>query len=109
MTGDGILAAVLFERARHFGACPEKYKPYPSSLKNYTVNKEILDNEDFQFLVDAERGKIGNEGRVFIRASGTEPVIRVLVEARTAEIVQATSSKLDSYIVSYMKELNKNI
>jgi phosphoglucosamine mutase len=45
---------------------------------------------------------MGNQGRVLVRASGTEPVIRVMVEAKTQELVDSWTKNLVSVVRTYL-------
>ena len=49
---------------------------------------------------DREEAALHGEGRVLVRASGTESLIRVMVEAKTAEIAQETAKRLADFIKS---------
>ena len=61
---------------------------YPQVLKNVTVaDKAAAQNDpDVQAAVAAVAEKLGDSGRILVRESGTEPKIRVMVEAETMEI-----------------------
>ena len=56
---------------------------YPQLLKNVRVRdkKTAREDKDVMAAVDAVADKLGSEGRILVRESGTEPVIRVMVEA----------------------------
>lgn len=104
-TGDGQLTALQFLRALHLSgkkaseliAC---CKQYPQELINVTISDElgakekILNNRKLWAAVEAKEQELAGEGRILIRASGTEPLIRVMVEAKTDEIAFATASDL---------------
>lgn len=95
ITGDGILTSLmvleimtttgksLHELTR---AAPE----YPQILKNKQVkNKnELLENEEFKKQITEMQKRLGADGRIFIRPSGTEPLIRIMVEAKTEDLVE---------------------
>ena len=61
---------------------------YPQVLKNIKVRSkpEAQNDPDVQAAVAAVAEKLGDTGRILVRESGTEPVIRVMVEADTEEI-----------------------
>ena len=61
---------------------------YPQLLKNVTVKDKnaCLESKELQEVVDAVANDLGNEGRILVRPSGTEPLIRVMVEAKTDEL-----------------------
>lgn len=92
-TGDGILTALMVMEA-----CVEKkatlcdlakeMKTYPQLLRNVRVadKKEAQENPKVQAAVKAAAEALGSDGRILVRESGTEPLIRVMVEATTDEI-----------------------
>ena len=94
-TGDGILTslkmmeAMISKKATMSQLCCG-LTIYPQILKNVRVNDKATAqaDEDVQAAVSEVAGKLGNSGRILVRESGTEPVIRVMVEAETTEICQ---------------------
>ena len=87
-TGDGILTAikvmeVMLEEKQSLSKLAEPVKIYPQLLKNVRVRdkKTAREDKDVMAAVDAVAEKLGSEGRILVRESGTEPVIRVMVEA----------------------------
>lgn len=87
-TGDGILTAikvmeVMLEEKQSLGKLAEPVTIYPQLLKNVRVRdkKTAREDKDVMAAVDAVADKLGSEGRILVRESGTEPVIRVMVEA----------------------------
>ena len=91
-TGDGILTAVkLLTLARDAGKPLAQFvdvmRRYPQVLENVRVwNREGLeDATDVWDAVRAAEQAMGETGRVLVRASGTEPLVRVMVEAQTDE------------------------
>ena len=60
---------------------------YPQLTKNVRVSDKdkIMNNTDIKKLVEETQKELDNKGRVLLRKSGTEPVIRVMVEAETYE------------------------
>jgi phosphoglucosamine mutase len=63
---------------------------YPQVLKNVRVaDKAVAQaDEDVQAAVAEIAAKLGDSGRILVRESGTEPLVRVMVEAQTQEICQ---------------------
>jgi phosphoglucosamine mutase len=103
-TGDGLLAAlqVLSERVRQGKPVSEVcnlFTPLPQLLKNvrFTGGKPLEDNKVMSAIADAER-RLGNQGRLVIRASGTEPLIRVMAEGEDASTVNDIVDGLCSVI-----------
>lgn len=91
-TGDGILTAiqvmeVLSEKKLPLSKLTEPVPIFPQVLKNVRVkSKPAAQNDpDVQAAVHAVAEKLGEDGRILVRESGTEPLIRVMVEAPTKE------------------------
>ena len=92
-TGDGILTAlmvmgVMMDTLVSLSTLASEVKIYPQLLKNVRVadKKAVKDNEAVQSAVEAVSKELGEDGRILVRESGTEPVIRVMVEAETDEL-----------------------
>jgi phosphoglucosamine mutase len=91
-TGDGILTAikmmeVMLEKKMTLSELAEPYKPYPQVLKNVRVADKaaVRADADVQAAVERVTAELGDNGRIILRESGTEPVIRVMVEADSEE------------------------
>ena len=87
-TGDGILTAikmmeVVLEKKTTLGKLAEPVVMYPQVLKNVRVKDKALAQADeaVQAAVKKAADALGNDGRILVRESGTEPLIRVMVEA----------------------------
>ena len=94
-TGDGILTAikmmeVMLERKQTLGQLTADVKIYPQVLKNIRVKSkpQAQNDPDVQAAVAKVADELGDSGRILVRESGTEPVIRVMVEAETDEICE---------------------
>ena len=94
-TGDGILTSlkmmeVMLARKKKMSELSEGFTVYPQVLKNIRVNNkaEAQNDNDVQAAVKAVAEKLGDSGRILVRESGTEPVIRVMVEAESEETCQ---------------------
>lgn len=94
-TGDGILTSlkmmeVMLARKKKMSELSEGFTVYPQVLKNIRVNNkaEAQNDNDVQSAVKAVAEKLGDSGRILVRESGTEPVIRVMVEAESEENCQ---------------------
>ena len=91
-TGDGILTSikmmeVILERKTSLSKLAAPLKIYPQVLKNIRVNSkpEAQNDPDDQAVVAKAARELGDNGRILVRESGTEPVIRVMVEAESVE------------------------
>ncbi len=92
-TGDGILTAIKIMEAvisskQTLSKLAEPVRMLPQVMKNVRVADKaaVRNNARVQASVDAVSAKLGNTGRILLRESGTEPVIRVMVEAPTEGI-----------------------
>ena len=92
-TGDGILTSlmvmgVMMDKKTSLSALASEVRIYPQLLKNVRVSDKaaVRENEAVQAAVKAAADALGEDGRILVRESGTEPVIRVMVEAETDEI-----------------------
>lgn len=95
MTGDGILTSlmvmeVILETKRPLSALAGEVAIYPQLLKNVRVadKKAAQENRRVQEAVQSVSAALGENGRILVRESGTEPVIRIMVEAETDEICE---------------------
>ena len=92
-TGDGILTSlklmeVILEKKETLAKLADEVQIYPQGLKNVRVkDKEAAQaDRDVQAEVQKVSDALGDTGRILVRPSGTEPLIRVMVEAPTDEI-----------------------
>ena len=101
VTGDGPLAGILLLDAMVRAGVPLSelaavVTKYPQVLRNVRVReRDGLDGADgFWAEVRAVEGDLGDEGRVLVRPSGTEPVVRVMVEASDESVAGAAADRL---------------
>ena len=94
-TGDGILTSlkimeVMLEKKETLGTLASEVTILPQLLKNVRVADKAaaLNDPDVQAAGKAVDEALGNDGRLLLRQSGTEPLIRVMVEAETPEICE---------------------
>lgn len=113
MTGDGLLtalhiAAVVKEANKSLGEMVDQsFQTYPQILRNVRVldRERRLGWENCQPVQQAiakAEAAMGDNGRVLVRASGTEPVIRVMVEAANAELVNYWTNELVSQVQQHL-------
>ena len=95
VTGDGVLTSlmlmeVMLEKKTKLSELRKDLKVYPQLLKNVRVADKpaARADEDVQAAVEKVSKELGDEGRILLRESGTEPVIRVMVEAKTDELCE---------------------
>ncbi|HWR92658.1 MAG TPA: hypothetical protein VN300_09520 [Desulfobacterales bacterium] len=100
-TGDGILSALLLVDA----VCSERQPlsqlkkimtPFPQVLVNITVTSkpDLADLPEVERVIRDVQEQLGENGRVFVRYSGTEPLCRVMVEGRSQEAIEAYANAI---------------
>lgn len=100
-TGDGILTSLkimeimLSEKAK-LSELASGFKEYPQVLMNITVKDKdkVMGNTELKKAITKAEKDLAGSGRVLIRASGTEPLVRVMVEAESEELCRKTAEKL---------------
>ncbi|MBR1891889.1 MAG: phosphoglucosamine mutase [Clostridia bacterium] len=105
-TGDGLLTSikmmeVMIARKTPLSKLAEEVVMYPQVLKNVRVNdkKKAQDDQLVQSVVEDVKKLLGDDGRILVRESGTEPVVRVMVEAKTTEICERMAQMVVDAIV----------
>lgn len=95
-TGDGILTSlkimeVMLEKKTKLSDLIKEVYVYPQLLVNVRVNDKKTAREDnkVQEIIEKVAEELGEEGRILVRESGTEPVIRVMVEAKSHELCKS--------------------
>ena len=106
-TGDGILTAikmmeVMLEKKMPLSELAASYKAYPQVLENVRVADKaaVREDADVQAAVAGITKELGNDGRILLRESGTEPVMRVMVEAGDIATCQKYVDKVVQLIQS---------
>lgn len=103
-TGDGILTALhVLNEMKRSGKTLSELASIVTRLPQILVNVKDVDkqkvaNEKLQNAVKSAENELGETGRVLLRPSGTEPLIRVMVEAPTQEIAQTVANKLANVV-----------
>ena len=100
-TGDGILTSlkvmeVLLEKKTTLGTLASEVKIYPQLLQNLEVTdkKAVLEHPEVKEAIREVEQALGTDGRILVRESGTEPLLRVMVEATTQELCEKYVSKV---------------
>ena len=103
-TGDGIIAglmilAYMLEDGRPLSVCGKLFTPLPQVLKNVPYTGiSPLENRLVQKAIEDAEKKLGSSGRLFIRESGTEPLIRVMAEGNDYAEINAITQSLAQII-----------
>ncbi len=105
-TGDGLISAlqilaVVQELGKPVSEVCRKFEPVPQLLKNVrTTGGKPLENKKVKSAIDEARDRLGNAGRLVIRPSGTEPLIRVMAEGDDRKLVESVVNDIISVISS---------
>ncbi|MCX2802680.1 phosphoglucosamine mutase [Microbulbifer thermotolerans] len=104
-TGDGIVSALQVLRAvSDFGEPLQKLKQRMKMLPQHMINVRlahrdgVLDHADVRAAVGEAERQLANTGRVLLRPSGTEPLIRVMVEGQDAAQVEQLAKKISTVV-----------
>ena len=104
-TGDGLVTAlailqIMKETGKSIHELKEGLKIYPQLLVNVRVTDKnsVLNDEDVQKAIEEVNGNLDGNGRLLVRPSGTEPLLRVMAEAETDEICEREVNKIADII-----------
>lgn len=111
-TGDAIITAlqvlkVMFEQKQQLSELVQDYRPFPNTLENVRV-KTMFEPTDVPALAEQfahVEQQLQGRGRILIRKSGTEPVIRVMVEGDDAEQVRLFAKQLADAVKAHSETL----
>ena len=113
-TGDGLLTAIkILSLLKKSGLKASEFlrpfTPIPQSLKNLkNVNKDILSKDKITNLVKTQQNLLGSNGRILLRPSGTEDLVRIMVESNDENKVKEITETLANIILKENKiEKNK--
>lgn len=104
-TGDGIITAlklmqVMCSKKATLSELCKGMTTYPQLLKNVRVTDKsvVLNDEDVKAAVKAAEEALGDNGRVLVRPSGTEPLLRIMVEASSEELCEKHVSEIEQVV-----------
>lgn len=108
-TGDGLLtavqlAAVIKMTGKKLSQLADQMKKYPQSLINVRVTDKhgVTDNIEVQAEMEKVESEMNGEGRILVRPSGTEPLVRVMVEASTDEEAESYAQRIADVVEAQM-------
>jgi len=105
-TGDGIVAALqvlalVVAEDRPVSEVCRRFQPVPQLLKNVRYDgASPLEHDTVAVAIEAQRQRLGDDGRLLIRPSGTEPLIRIMAESDDDTLVQAVVNELADTIAA---------
>jgi len=104
-TGDGCIAALMVlsiirETGKRLSELNEIYLDFPQVLLNCKVSQKVpLDSlVGYEALIQDVEKKLKGEGRVFVRYSGTEPLLRILVEGRDRRQIEGYANEIAQWL-----------
>ena len=92
-TGDGLIAALqvlaeLVRSNRRMSALARQFEPVPQKLENVRFGQgRPLENDKVQSVIADAEARLNGSGRILVRASGTEPLIRIMAEGDDERLV----------------------
>ena len=99
-TGDGMIAAlqalaVMVETGKPLSEIARVFEPVPQKLVNVRYKSEApLEQDSVKQVISAVEARLGSSGRLVIRKSGTEPLIRVMAEAEDADAMETAVNEV---------------
>lgn len=108
-TGDGMLSAlqlvnIMKQTGKPLSELASEMETYPQSLVNVEVvdKHRLFENVRIQDVIERVEKRLGEEGRVLVRPSGTEPLVRIMVEAQEQEQCQECVQEIATVVQSEM-------
>ena len=108
-TGDGLLtgihlAAIIKESGKKLSELAAQVETFPQELVNVRVNDKhnVTNNEAVKEIMNDVEDRMAGNGRILVRASGTEPLVRVMVEAETEELAAQYSKEIAKVVEAEM-------
>ena len=104
-TGDGILTALMLieemvDRKTTLGELANPVTMYPQSIVNVTVTDKaaVAADEQVKKIVEEVANELGKDGRILLRESGTEPIIRIMVESGSQKVCDSQTARVAELI-----------
>jgi len=110
-TGDGLLVGsyllkILNETGKTIDELTEDINMWPQDMVNIrTFNKEILNDERVVNVIEEVKNKLKDDGKVLVRASGTEPLVRVTLSCETQKELDEHMDKIVGMITAIKEEV----
>ena len=100
-TGDGLIAALqvlsaVCKAKKPVSEVLDLFKPFPQILKNtkFSADRKPLEEKAVQDLIKLKELELGNQGRILVRKSGTENLIRVMVEGQDEKQIESIADEI---------------
>lgn len=108
-TGDGILTTIMllnfiFAKGKPLSELSKGIELFPQIIKNVKVKEKIPFSEipEFTKAIENAKNKLGGEGRVFVRYSGTEPKMRIMIEGKDRKEISEIAEELAEIVKKHI-------
>lgn len=118
-TGDGLVAALqvcaaVVKERKPVSQVMHLFEPVPQLLKNVRLSdralaRAALDSENVKIAIDKTERALGDNGRLLIRPSGTEPLIRIMLEGEDQNQIAAMAEEIAQALVGEVKALEAHL
>ena len=104
-TGDGMITAlqvlrIIIEKNQLPSKTLNVFEPLPQKLLNFDISDgSILQENKTKQMIENCKDMLGNEGRIFARMSGTESLLRVMIECKNSSILDKVIQEVDSFFI----------
>ena len=104
-TGDGMITAlqvlrIIIEKNQLSSKTLNVFEPLPQKLLNFDISDgNILQENKTKQMIENCKDMLGNEGRIFARMSGTESLLRVMIECKNSLILDKVIQEVDSFFI----------
>jgi phosphoglucosamine mutase len=111
-TGDGLIAAlqilsIMCLDQRPISEIVNLFTLYPQKNITIPINGENpLSDTNVQNVIKEQENALGSSGRIIVRKSGTEPIVRIMVECLEAELANKTANQIRDSIKSLINKKN---
>ncbi len=99
------LAKIIVEKGESLANLAKEMPKYPQLLKNLRVEDKnaMMTNKAILAVIAEVEAEMNGKGRVLVRPSGTEPLVRVMVEAETEELCEAYVNRILAVVAEQLK------
>ncbi len=108
-TGDGIVSAlsairVMLETGRELDALADELVTYPQVLVNVRVKRKVqlVDVPPIKAIMDAIEQRLDGEGRLLVRYSGTEPLLRIMIEGKDQDQIRGWANEIADAVRTHL-------
>lgn len=102
-TGDGILTSImlinLVGKLKKASKISNYFKKYPQCVKNLKIvdGNDFYNSDSFRKVLSKMRDILSEDGRILVRKSGTEPLVRVMIEAKNMQLLKKAEKELEPF------------